>query len=143
MIDALRSAIEHLGGAWHVDTHGNDEELLTRRELSQAHSEEVAMEEQEARVDAELRMLSSGETRSDSEKDKHIGIFKVSHVGGHRYSGQVMLWFPNGVNVWYGRVRDGDCKAIVHETLLGGRIIPELLRGGTGLGGRGDSVLAW
>ena len=143
LIDALRSAIEHQGGAWHVDTHGNDEELLSRCELAQIETGHVAMEGQEARVDAELRKLSSTETRADANIDKHVGIFKVSHVGGHRYSGQVMLWFPNGVNVWYGRVRDGDCKAIVHETLLGGRVIPELLRGGTGLGGRGKSVLAW
>ena len=54
-----------------------------------------------------------------------------------------MVWLPSGVSVWYGRVRSEDCEAIVRETLVNGRIITELLRGGLGIAQRGTSVLDW
>lgn len=55
-----------------------------------------------------------------------------------------MIWLPNGVNVWYARVREVDAKTIVEETLVKGRIVTDLLRGGLGIAGRdGGSVLHW
>lgn len=74
-----------------------------------------------------------------------VGLFKVSHIGGHRYAGNVIIYLPNGTSVWYGRVRPGDVAGIVRETILGGKVIAELLRGGLGLEGKdGDEgVLGW
>lgn len=76
--------------------------------------------------------------------DKTVGIFKCSHVGGHRYAGNVMVWLPNGVNVWYARVREKDCGILVQKTLVEGKVVGDFLRGGLGLGGReGGSILKW
>lgn len=77
-----------------------------------------------------------------SGEDKQVGIFKTSHIGGHKFSGQLVIHLPNGTNIWYARVREPDCKVIVQETLLRGRIVRDLLRGGTALAGR-KSVLEW
>ena len=40
---------------------------------------------------------------------------------------------PRGVSVWYGRVTPHEVDAIVKETIIGGRILPALLRGGLNL----------
>lgn len=128
LIDALSHSIEALGPEWHVDTSGNDEHLLEDSLIKDTDTEEGLSER--------LKGL-----RAASEKT--VGIFKVSHVGGHRYSGQVMVWLPNGVGIHYGRVRSEDCSLIVQETLINGKILTELLRGGTGIAGRADSVLEW
>lgn len=132
LIHALTTSIEHLGHSWHVDTHGNSEDLLESQAITASDTEET--------LSSRLKALHAA--KDDDSKDKHVGIFKVSHVGGHRYAGQVMIWFPNGVNVWYGRVRQEDCEPIIKETLLKGKVITELLRGGLGIAGR-DSVLDW
>ncbi|KAM0752980.1 Sucraseferredoxin-like protein [Meredithblackwellia eburnea MCA 4105] len=73
-----------------------------------------------------------------------VGIFKVSHIGGHRYAGNVIVYFPNGTSIWYGRVTPRDVGAVV-DTMLSGKIIPELLRGGLGLVGKDgpEGVLGW
>lgn len=42
-----------------------------------------------------------------------VGIFKVSHIGGHRYAGNVIIYLPNGTCVYYGRVTPRDVGAIV------------------------------
>jgi (2Fe-2S) ferredoxin len=63
-------------------------------------------------------------------------------VGGHKYSGNVILCFPDGRQIWYGRVIPAYIKPIIKETILEGKIIPELLRGGYGLNKR-RKTLEW
>lgn len=63
-------------------------------------------------------------------------VATTSHVGGHQFAGNVGIWFPpssehlGGHGVWYGRVTPKHVEGIVHETILRGRIIADLLRGG-------------
>ncbi|GAA5980799.1 hypothetical protein JCM10908_003872 [Rhodotorula pacifica] len=74
-----------------------------------------------------------------------VGLFKISHIGGHRYAGNVILYFPNGSSVWFGRVTPADVGVIVDRTVMQGKVIPELLRGGLGLAGKNGpkGVLDW
>jgi (2Fe-2S) ferredoxin len=64
----------------------------------------------------------------------------VSHVGGHKWAGNVIVYLPPegvgmgknalaGKGVWYGRVEPRHVEGIVRETVLGGKLIEELSRG--------------
>ena len=48
---------------------------------------------------------------------------------------------PQGASVWYGRVTPHEVDAIVRETILGGRVLPALLRGGMNLARPGNKTL--
>ncbi|KAI9794276.1 MAG: hypothetical protein M1833_000419 [Piccolia ochrophora] len=67
----------------------------------------------------------------------------VSHVGGHKYAGNVIIYIPPGYHsvmggshplagkgLWYGRVAPKHVEGIIEETVLRGRVISELFRGG-------------
>lgn len=60
------------------------------------------VEEKEARMEEMLKKSSN-----------RLGMFKVSHVGGHRYAGNVAIYFPNGTCIYLGRVRPQDVGVIV------------------------------
>ena len=73
---------------------------------------------------------------------ENVSVGLVSHIGGHAWAGNVIMYFPPGyVNenglpsplaakgVWYGRVGPQHVEGIVNETLKKGIIIEELLRG--------------
>jgi (2Fe-2S) ferredoxin len=61
----------------------------------------------------------------------------VSHVGGHAFAGNVIIYLPRtaqthplvGLGVWYGRVQPRHVEGIIQQTILGGNLIEELLRG--------------
>jgi hypothetical protein len=101
--------------------------------------------EQEFRDKLERTGLKTRQTRCVSAKSKgdnaHVAV--VSHVGGHAFAGNVIIYVPptafdamemphplRGCGVWYGRVNPRDVEGIVRETILGGRIIESLFRGG-------------
>ena len=130
LIDAFTHAIEGLGSDWHVDTRGDDHDLIEAGHVSQDLSE------------ADFRDELRRQHTMRREEDKHVGIYKVSHIGGHKFAAQVLIWLPNGVCVWYARVRPRDASAIVKSTLVDGKIIGDILRGGIGLAGR-SSILQW
>ncbi|MBW0536428.1 hypothetical protein O181_076143 [Austropuccinia psidii MF-1] len=67
------------------------------------------------------------------DDENWAGIFKVSHTGGHKFAGNMIINFPFGTSIWYGRVTKADCKRIVQETIISKNVIPELLKGGVGL----------
>ncbi|CAH7684085.1 Sucrase/ferredoxin-like-domain-containing protein [Phakopsora pachyrhizi] len=75
--------------------------------------------------------------------DHWIGIFRVSHSGGHKFAGNLILNFPNGTSIWYGRVMPNDCKRVVEETIMKKKILPELLKGGVGLDSKNFERLDW
>lgn len=68
--------------------------------------------------------------------DADVGL--ISHIGGHKYAGNVIIYMPEsmkrnslgGMGIWYGRVEPRKVEGIVEETVLKGRIIKELFRGG-------------
>lgn len=44
-------------------------------------------------------------------------VAKISHIGGHKYAGNVIIYLPNGTAIWYGRVTPRDVGAIVRHSL--------------------------
>ncbi|KAL5327295.1 hypothetical protein ACEPPN_004989 [Leptodophora sp. 'Broadleaf-Isolate-01'] len=82
------------------------------------------------------------ETRSSAR----VGL--ISHIGGHKFAGNVILYIPPGMKtvdgkpnelagcgIWYGRVEPKHVEGIVRETVLGGKVIEDLFRGGIRQGG--------
>ncbi|ODV80574.1 uncharacterized protein CANTADRAFT_88503 [Suhomyces tanzawaensis NRRL Y-17324] len=61
-----------------------------------------------------------------------IGL--VSHIGGHVYAGNVILYsqHKHRDSVWYGRVFPDRVQGVVHETVMRGKVITELYRGPAG-----------
>lgn len=46
--------------------------------------------------------------------------------------------------MWYGRVTPHEVDAIVRETILGGKVLPPLLRGGMSLScPQGEKLTSW
>ena len=64
-------------------------------------------------------------------KPLDIQVFGCSHVGGHKFAGNMMMYRPSWKQgIWYGRVLPQDIDEIVRETLLEGKIIGRHWRGG-------------
>jgi hypothetical protein len=52
-----------------------------------------------------LQQIRRGEGRHDGYGAvKRALLVKVSHVGGHKFAGNVIVYSPSGTGVWYGRV---------------------------------------
>ena len=62
----------------------------------------------------------------DKEMMDQVLICMVSHVGGHKFAGNVII-YPGGH--WYGRVQPCDAKVIVEEHLMKQRVVKERWRG--------------
>lgn len=86
-------------------------------------------------------------------------VAQISHIGGHKYAGNVIIYLPPGwrssgssssssegevgeggsklagSGIWYGRVGPEEVEGVVSETVLGGRVVGALLRGGVMQGG--------
>ncbi|CAN9367810.1 unnamed protein product [Alternaria alternata] len=73
--------------------------------------------------------------------DADVGL--ISHIGGHKYAGNVIVYLPpsiedntlKGSGIWYGRIGPENVEGVVEETVVKGRVITELLRGGVTQGG--------
>ncbi|MCJ1284466.1 hypothetical protein MMC26_003798 [Xylographa opegraphella] len=72
------------------------------------------------------------------ERPGGVGIYFISHVGGHKFSANMMVYRRAGAGgeaaqcIWLARVRPEDCEGIVRFTVLQGKVVkPERqLRGG-------------
>ncbi|GAB1217205.1 hypothetical protein ATERTT37_006441 [Aspergillus terreus] len=78
----------------------------------------------------------------DGPEHAHIGL--ISHVGGHKYAGNVIVYIPPGMKtsgtstlhplagkgIWYGRIEPRHVRGIVEETILGGKVVEDHFRGG-------------
>ncbi|KAF2028577.1 hypothetical protein EK21DRAFT_69566, partial [Setomelanomma holmii] len=69
-------------------------------------------------------------------------VAQISHIGGHKYAGNVIMYIPpnadnalKGSGIWYGRVGPENVEGLVEETVVKGRVVVELLRGGIVVGG--------
>lgn len=82
----------------------------------------------------------------DNPEHAHIGL--ISHVGGHKYAGNVIIYVPPGMEmrdgapnplagkgIWYGRVEPRHVEGIVEETVFGGKVVTDHFRGGIGRDG--------
>jgi hypothetical protein len=63
---------------------------------------------------------------------KGVKVAATSHLSGHKFAGNVVVYMPGGWGVWYGRVGVEEVEGIVQETVLGGRVVGSLLRGVVG-----------
>ena len=61
-----------------------------------------------------------------------VKIAATSHLSGHKFAGNVVVYLPEGWGVWYGRVGVGQVEGIVGETIVKGRVVGELARGVVG-----------
>ncbi|PPQ95474.1 hypothetical protein CVT26_008502 [Gymnopilus dilepis] len=84
-------------------------------------------------VTPEERHENIQEQLKQSSESKRALIVKVSHVGGHKYAGNCIIYTPSGSGIWYGRVTPHDVDSIVDNTIIKGLILPPLLRGGLNL----------
>lgn len=68
----------------------------------------------------------------------HARVGLISHIGGHKWAGNVIIYIPPsfsrnalaGRGIWYGRVGPEHVEGIVAKTMLEGKVIKELFRGG-------------
>ncbi|KAJ5306159.1 hypothetical protein N7508_005174 [Penicillium antarcticum] len=70
---------------------------------------------------------------ADDSRPGGAGIFFVSHVGGHKFSANVLVYRKKDQQmIWLARVRPEHCEGIVRYTLLEGKVVhPDTqLRGG-------------
>lgn len=78
---------------------------------------------------------------SGNEKVARVGL--ISHIGGHKFAGNVIIYIPPsftaagggkhalaGCGIWYGRVEPKHVEGLVKETVLGGRVVEDMFRGG-------------
>lgn len=64
----------------------------------------------------------------------------ISHIGGHKFAGNVIIYIPPsfksnplaGKGIWYGRVEPRHVEGIVGKTIMDGKVVKELFRGGIG-----------
>ncbi|KAH8821429.1 FMI1 protein [Xylogone sp. PMI_703] len=89
----------------------------------------------------------SGPETVESSLTARVGV--ISHIGGHKFAGNVILYIPPnmrttsgashplaGCGIWYGRVEPKHVEGIIQETILNGNVITDLFRGGIKQGGQ-------
>jgi hypothetical protein len=88
--------------------------------------------------------LEQSEGMSDEGAGFAARVGLISHIGGHKFAGNVIIYLPPGMKsidgsgrhplagcgIWYGRVEPKHVDGIVKETILGGRVITDMFRGG-------------
>ncbi|KAF4619341.1 hypothetical protein D9613_005563 [Agrocybe pediades] len=106
---------------WDADTQLEHPQLTMGVPLEDLN---VTPEEREENIAAQLKQ---------SAEAKRALILKVSHIGGHKYAGNAIIYTPSGSGIWYGRVTPHDVDSIVVNTIINGLVLPPLLRGGLNL----------
>ncbi|KAG6820450.1 hypothetical protein H0H93_000446 [Arthromyces matolae] len=79
---------------------------------------------------AEERRETIAKELKNSVSEKRALILKTSHIGGHKFAGNCIIYTPQGSSVWYGRVSPHEVESIVVNTIIHGLILAPLLRGG-------------
>lgn len=90
-----------------------------------------------------VEVLAEGVTGENLERGYAARVGQISHIGGHKFAGNVIVYIPPtlkagdggvhplaGHGIWYGRVEPAHVEGIVSETIRKGRVVEELLRGG-------------
>ncbi|KAI1792067.1 Sucraseferredoxin-like protein [Ganoderma leucocontextum] len=122
---ALTSALEREGFDVH---HQLEDPSLSGPALEDDPTLTSLPSDEEKRAEIRRRL----QQHAHSEQRRALVLF-CSHVGQHKFAGNVIISMPTGASVWYGRVTPHEVDAIVRETILGGKILPPLLRGGLNL----------
>ncbi|KAK7265987.1 hypothetical protein RIF29_18624 [Crotalaria pallida] len=76
---------------------------------------------------------------------KQISVLACSHIGGHKYAGNVIIYGPgrdgNITGHWYGYVTPNDVPALLDQHIAKGEVIQKLWRGQ--MGGPGAKAKFW
>jgi hypothetical protein len=96
---------------WDVDERGDFDYDPAEEDVDSAEQGHEATA-REAEYREKLRGIDT------SQGGGRIGLFKVSHVGGHKFAGNVIVCLPSGASVWYGRVTAREVEAIVRYVSL-------------------------
>lgn len=100
---------------------------------------------------------TNGDSSTENKFDgpAHANIASISHIGGHKYAGNVIIYIPPalmttssssgsivsspsplaGKGIWYGRVEPKHVEGLVEETIFNGRVVEDHFRGGIGMDG--------
>ncbi|TXT15934.1 hypothetical protein VHUM_00437 [Vanrija humicola] len=110
----------------HVDETGSS---LAVPELGALEELEGTDAEREAEVGRRIANIEGVHGGEGGE----VGIFNINHLGGHRYAGVMLILFPSGAYLSYGRVTPQEIPRVVEDTILKGKIVPGLLRSAAGV----------
>lgn len=79
----------------------------------------------------------------EEEKVTGVRVGLVSHIGGHKFAGNVIIYLPPkllqkggkphplaGKGIWYGRVEPKHVEGLVNETVVKGNVVEDMFRGG-------------
>lgn len=83
-------------------------------------------------------ILHSAFEREFRRRSIDADVAQISHIGGHKFAGNVIIYLPpslegnalKGAGIWYGRVGPENVQGVVEETVVKGRVVVDLLRGG-------------
>lgn len=116
------------------------EKALPRKEV-QVLKEPVRIE-----ALAQQEALLKGSSPEEPQSTARVGL--ISHIGGHKFAGNVIIYIPPesktstgkahplaGCGIWYGRVEPKHVEGIVQKTVLEGKVIADHFRGGIRQGG--------
>jgi (2Fe-2S) ferredoxin len=92
-------------------------------------------------------LLEAAESnRTSGDRTARVGL--ISHIGGHKFAGNVIIYIPPGTKtahggahplagcgIWYGRVEPKHVEGIIQATVLDGTVIEDHFRGGIKQGG--------
>jgi (2Fe-2S) ferredoxin len=111
------------------------EEKLARRDFDVAT----------APVDVDLMRDDDAQTMEGHVSGQSVArVGLISHIGGHKFAGNVIVYIPPGYElrdgggphplagcgIWYGRVEPRHVEGLVDETVLHGRVVQDMFRGG-------------
>lgn len=67
----------------------------------------------------------------DASDDRPGGVrvSMVSHVGGHKYAANVIIYTKSGQAIWLARIKPEHVEKVLECCVLKGQVFPELLRG--------------
>lgn len=97
-------------------------------------------------IDNTTAAMIEGAPSRKSSHTARVGL--ISHIGGHKFAGNVIVYIPPGsklatgmthplagCGIWYGLIEPKHVEGIVQETVLHGRVIAHNFRGGIRQGG--------
>ncbi|TFK76138.1 hypothetical protein BDN72DRAFT_786551, partial [Pluteus cervinus] len=114
---------------WSADTALEDPSITLGKPIEEY---EGTAEERDEHIMGQLKEVAAA---------KRVLIIRNSHMGGHKYAGNCILYTPQGSSIWYGRVTPHEVPSVVENTILAGLVLPPLLRGGLNISRPGCTSL--
>lgn len=65
---------------------------------------------------------------ASDDRENGVNIHYVSHVGGHKFAANVIIYLKTGEVIWLARIRPEHVEQVVEKTILQKKVFPEYLR---------------